>query len=347
MDIGNADFRFRYVQPVHGGYETKDAKTIRQPTTSELHINSLDRFDSTTAYSQPLNQLIGLTSSPYTTNTGTQFVITQFGSSINGYFNRLAISEINLTMNCPTINPSCNTLCFSIGVANIQYNITIPNGWYTPLQLAGTLSILMTSAAGGTITVTYLPTTNQYQFTLVSIPTFIYLRNPSNFISTNLSPAQIQAHYNLCRMIGAGRSAFGLLPANTPINGATTFFPPVSFFTNNINLRSSDYYDIVSRSLTKYKKVIDTNTTDSIPSGVLARIYFPAPDTVSNTQSLSGGTVPFVMTKQYTEPNWCSWSPAENISTLDFTILDQWGNTVYWSSEFSTEIRLTILLSES
>ena len=360
MDVGNADFRFRYVQPVNGGYETNDAKTIRQPTTSELHINSLDRFEGP---SQPLQQLIGLTTNAYGQTpaqngylTGTNFTIGGSGRILSsGYFNRLAVSEYNLSYKLPTIITGYNDIFYvqnSVGV----YACQIVPGFYNQTTLAAALQVSIRAANGALTNATVSNSTSGsgYTFTANATGTGLYCLLPlvtPAIVGTPTNAAILLIHYRVMKMIGAGRQSFGFLneTVSAGASGANTQISPLPAIlsTNTVNLLPTDYIDVVSQTLGRYSKVKSTNTTDQAPTNCICRIYFPQPNGASNSTSIQSGSAAFNLTKQYTQPNWLNWSPGEAITSIDILLLDQYGQQIYWTSEASTEINLTLLLSES
>jgi hypothetical protein len=154
-------------------------------------------------------------------------------------------------------------------------------------------------------------------------------------------------------MIGVRRDAFGytnmtVAPGNTA--GALSLTPPAtgaSLITNSADLLSTNYIDIVSHTLCKYKKVRDTNSTDSRPTDVIARVSLGTPAVLGSATASNTGAVPFTLQKDFSTINWCSWSPGEAINSIDISLLDQWGNVIPWQTQFPTEIELTLLASET
>ena len=386
MDVGNNDFRFQSVAPVNGGYELKEAKTIRHPTTAELHIKSLDRYDQTATVSQVQVQLTNATSYPGTYNTGTQFNVTQKGNVMNGYFNRVALSEIYLQWRMPTIiagyNDSVWMYCSWTALAPLARRVTVPAGYYSVSALATAWASAINTAfglAGGTA-VSIATTPNGCGMTLTAPlapppaggATCIYiipfwlggstqgtgvqpLADWQNGIQTTQN---VLISYRFARLVGAGRAAFGFLyPNGAPVGTSQQFLyysrvagvgNLLTWTCNCANLMPTNYIDIQSRALTRFKKVIDTNTTQNSLSSIIHRYYLTSSDQAfTPITAASSGQQPYNVAKIITNPNWSEWSPGQAFGQIDITLLDQWGEVIPWSTSSPTEISLTLLLSES
>ena len=358
MDVGSDNFRFSLDDP------EKKARTIRQPQCAELHVSSLDRYNSTPTTSQVLQQL----SSDLTELAGvynyssTNCVIQAPGRSmLYGYFNRLAITEFQLFLRLPTIiNGINNTFYMTInpgGVGTpVTYLFSVPPGFYTPSLLAVALQTFIRAAStnlttSGSFTVT-APTTpatipvsgaiqTGFNFNTNTSDTIVFAPPPGG-----LSLAAQLAVYKFYRIIGTNQLSFTGFPSNIPTPIAATFSP---------NWLPTDYIDIVSKALTNYKDVKDSNTNEQAPQGVIARIYLTdnavnaSATTTSFTDPNTIGAAPIIFTKKWAIPNWCQWSPNQAINQLDFKLLDMWGDPLYWTNASScanTEWEMTIVASE-
>jgi hypothetical protein len=116
------------------------------------------------------------------------------------------------------------------------------------------------------------------------------------------------------------------------------------------NFLITDYVDIVSSSLTNYKDAKDTNSTLSAPNAVLGRIWLTEQTVdVAGTSGFDAtevGSAPITVVKQWTNPNWCKWSPNQTVDKIDITLLDMFGYPVYWDPSFQTEWSATLTLTE-
>jgi hypothetical protein len=150
------------------------------------------------------------------------------------------------------------------------------------------------------------------------------------------------------RLIGTNALSFtGLTPGAFPSANVATFSP---------NFLPTDYIDIVSKSLTNWKEVKDTNSSEQAPLGVLGRIYLTEAVSAIQQPNSNGypdpnalGSAPFAFTKKWATPNWSQWSPNQAIDKIDIQLLDMWGDVLYWTAAnscASTEWEMTLIASE-
>jgi len=374
MDVGTTNFSFTKL--FNDGKEEKEGKPTREPARAELHIDSLDRYTVNSpgmpglVTTQQLAKLVGPTTSSL---TGNNFTITGLRSRnlIYGYFERIALTQIQFFYRCPTVvsysgpngtNFSNNILYYayyqvSTGTTTLT-TITIPQGNYTPQGLALQVQTLIRQGAltPTAFTVTFNPSgvvgglAGQFVFsTNVAGDTFA-LQFPATIGGGNVILATIA--YRTAKLFGFGADAY---VAGAGGSGTVLGRTP--------NLLYTDYVDICSKSLTKFKRVKDTNTTDLATQDVIARIYLTSantstdPATNSSTAGISatGGTaltsvpmtyLPIINTSWIT-PNFNKWSPEETLSSIDFQLYDMYGNPLFWSSNWNTEFQATLTVSET
>jgi len=358
MDVGSDNFRFTLDDP------EKKSRAFRYPQSAELHVNSLDRYTSTPTQTQTLVQLAAdVLKVPSDYNySATDCVIQAPGRSmLYGYFNRVAITEMQLFIRIPTIISGVNdqfVLSVSLTGASpfVSQTFTVPPGYYTPSLLAVALQTLiranatnLTTAASFTVTAPTTPATipasgaiqTGFNFSTATTDTIIFAPPPNGL--TRSEQLRIWKFY---RLIGTNSLSFVGTPAFIPTATIATFSP---------NFLPTDYIDVVSKALTNYKDVKDSNTNQQAPQGVLARIYLTdyAVNAASTTTSYSDpnavGGAPFSFTKKWSSPNWSQWSPNQAINQLDFQLLDMWGDILYWTNVTScanTEWQMTIVASE-
>lgn len=358
MDVGSDNFRFTLDDP------EKKARTIRQPMCAELHINSLDRFNSQPGIPQSLVQLAqDLTEPSGSYNySSTDCVIQAKGRTmLYGYFNRLAISEMQVFLRVPTIVTGVNDIFYMTinpgGVGTpVTYLFTVPGGYYTPTLLAVALQTLIRNATtnlttAASFTVTPPTTQGTVPGSGVIITGFIFATGTTDTIVFAPAPdgstlAVQYAVWKFYRLIGTNQLSFTGYPGNIPTPVLLTFSP---------NWLPTDYIDVVSKALTNYKDVKDSNTNEQAVQGVLARIYLT--DNSANAAATSNsytdpnciGSAPVAFTKKWSVPNWCQWSPNQAIGQLDFKLLDMWGEPIYWTNTkacANTEWQMTLVASE-
>lgn len=374
MDVGTDNFRFNLDQK--NGL-VAPTQTYRAPRTTELHIDSLDRYlpsmIQTNTYvaagfpSQTNAKLIGPLVLNSQTNTGTDCVIQTSRPLVYGYFGRVALTQMMLKFQRPTITALYNNT-FVLGTSNAATGgvvalrtIVIPEGYYTYGSLP---------AAGGDISAVIqaqMRTYAELAAATCTAPTrpgdgFSFATgNPAVFMAvvwgagaTGQGAQQLSLRTG--RTLGFNRAMYGYPDANT---GAQTSTQPTLWTAASgsaPNFLPTDYVDVVSSSLTNYKPAKDTNSTLAAPTAVLGRIWLTegTANTPTNGQVSQGtpadtttiGVSPITVTKTWTHPNWSELSPNQTINTIDIKLLDMWGDVIQWSSANPTEWSATLTLTE-
>ena len=356
MDVGSDNFRFTLGDP------EKKSRAIRQPQCVELHVSSLDRFNSTPGISQTIAQLsYDLSTNPINASSSQCTINTQ-RSLLYGYFNRIALTEFQLLLRVPTIIAGVNDTFIlrnnpgGVGTP-VSYLVTIPQGYYTTtlLAIAMTTAIKaavsnLTNAAlftvtGPTITST-VPVSGTIQtgfiLTTGTTDTIVFMA-PALSLTTALQ----YSIWKFYRLIGTNALGFTGWPGNIPTPVLGTTVP---------NWLPTDYVDIVSKALTNYKdNAKDTNSSEAAPQGVIGRIYLT--DSYQSIVTATGycdpnciGAAPVLFTKKWISPNWSQWSPDQSLTSIDITLLDMWGQPIYYNNSTltagSSEWEMTITASE-
>ena len=103
--------------------QSQEGVNVRNPSTANLGVSSIDRY-GTNVYVQgeqnPANT--ATLSSPY------DFSIGQNQNLMNGFFTRLAVSEVQFRWTMPTLTSRNNKIYITSG--GTDYLITVPEGWY-------------------------------------------------------------------------------------------------------------------------------------------------------------------------------------------------------------------------
>lgn len=371
MDVGSVNFQFTSEEP------ERTSKPFRYPMSAELHVSSLDRYNSSVAQpNQTLAQLTapapppGITSQATYSSTDCQIQTKK--ALLYGYFNRLAVTEFQLSFRVPTLVSGVNNIFYlqvwpggySLG-GSTSYPITVPAGYYTPVLLALAIQTAIRAATTNlTTAVSFTVTAPTSQSTIAALVSgtittgFTFNTNTADAITLVNPPASAATESarlsaaKFYRLVGANTASFGV-PTTAPVPT-----PSAICRTMSPNFLPTDYVDIVSKTLTNYKDTKDTNSSEQAPQGVLGRIYltdagaFPQM-AVSNSFMDPNvlGCSPFTITKKWSAPNWSQWSPNQAINTIDIKLLDMYGNTLYWSNadttgSATTEWQMTILASE-
>ena len=304
--------------------------TLSEPTA----VSVIQTYSQSFNANQPVSNILQsqyLDKPPYSNN----FTIQSPGALIYGYINKIIISQIQMQYNIPTVcNKSNDTLV--IGISGPLYvPITIPYGFYYPDELAAMIQSLIvadSSLSSLQMTVTFSQRDGFTFTSTASLP--FYFPDPStigqiytqNFNATNL--------YKCYKLFGM--SIGNALPAVVQVS----FNYPIFLYT--------PYIDIYSDILTNYQNIKDTNTSISKPKGLLARVYLSGTGGIEAVGSTTGiGTAPFLMTADLNNPKVIRWSPDVAVPSIDFQLLDQYGELIPGNKEgFSTEFQMTLLCVE-
>ena len=366
MDVGQPNFRFTLDDP------EKPAQTFRYPKTAELHLDSLDRYNSNTVpafaglpgTTQNDAKLLGSVWGASSTTATNGCIIQTKRNLLYGYLSRVAFTQFQLAYKVPTVVTGVNdTLAgyYTSASGDGSFSITIPQGFYSLVTLGTTLQTLLRAANGVFSALTVVPPSNQTG--IVSPIQVGYTINTTvgtttiAFATTSGTAALGTIIGKTLRLIGANRASQGI----TPVTGsypalAAPPFPvpaPLSVFTlGPSNFRQTDYVDIISQALTNYKDTKDGNSSISSPGSVIGRIWlteYPLSGQASGLgwpQDGMWGMSPMTFTKTWQSPNWSQWSPNSAINTVDITLLDQWGVPLYWDNTFNTEWSATLTVTE-
>jgi hypothetical protein len=304
MDVGSDNFRFTLGDP------EKTPKTTRAPMTSELHLNSLDRF--TFAQLPYVGIPPGLIP-PYS-NTSKSDVVTQNAgkillgdkkSSTNecllqtsrnllyGYFSRVALTQFQLNYNVPTVVTGYNDLIGVVTAGNVApVYVALRQGYYTPNQLAAEIQLQVRAGVAALPAFTCLPPQNPVTvgiqaaivggFTANAIPVWFQFSTGGgpamNFIlgydtvGSGAIPPDVQRRVaRASRLIGMNKPMIGYAEGQNPLTTAPTQWTAIQGGVPN--LMPTDYVDIVSKTLSNYKDNKDDNSSQQSPGCVLGRIY--------------------------------------------------------------------------
>ena len=271
---------------------------------------------------------------PYSNN----FRIQSPGALIYGYINRIIVSQIQLQYNIPTVCKNLNDNLI-IGVAGPEYaSITIPHGFYYADELATILQELIRAdfvTGPLNMTVTFVPR-DGFQFVSTAGLPFYFpdpaqVNPPLTVVFPTLNILTLYKTYKLLGMTNANA-----IPA---VNQTSFDYP---------NFLYTPYIDFYSDILTNYQNIKDTNTSVSKPKGLVARLYVSGTGQIQTTGSVSAlGTAPFVMTSDLNTPKVIRWTPDVAVPSIDFQLLDQYGDEIPGAAEgHSTEFQMTLLCVE-
>lgn len=291
--------------------ETQKAVDIRVPTTALLSISSADRYKPNSLvdrYNNPAN------GAPYTLTSPADFVITVPQNLMNGYFTRIAVTQVYMPFNWATICNATNTVYIHWqpggSGAVTRYLVTVINnvsnaipGTPTTANLsAGFQSAVRTATGSTTFTCNFGSTVNNcYAFVSGNTDKFYFSKAPS---STGINAL------NLFEILGM--NSYQVL-AVTQVG------------TFSVTNWRTPYIDIVCEQITANQALRDASTTSGAGRTLLARVHM-CPDN-GVTQAVSGlqpyGTI---FQKTYPVPKWISWPANQPLGgSLRIQLLDAQG----------------------
>jgi hypothetical protein len=304
-------------------------QTIRHPSSCALLIDSMDRY------------VTGFPTSPGALISSSAWTLQKQYYVLSGYFNRLALTQVQFFWNLPTIITGYNDQFDIQYNGGTIYNIILPQGWYNANQIGKALVALLNDAIGGAA-FTYLITDPPGCIQLTSAA------KPFTILVASASATRTGRFYQTAGFIPQDSVALAEDNNVTQTLGIPTLLP-------------TRYIDITSHYLTKFQRVKDASTlstgdTQNILSRVFAFSGFS--DTtwppVTITLDDKGASVytygvpsSFVVVQDYTSPKNIAWSPDEAISNFDILLLDEYGQQVPWTSQIGCEYQITLLASET
>ena len=318
----------------------------RPPASAYLLIDSLDRYENSQFGADNTNIAL-LKYMAGDDPSASNFTIQRNTPLLNGYFTRLAITQVQFEYNLPSVLTNFNDtiyLRYTQGATvNQAVTVVLDAGWYNNADLAAALQAEIIAALAATgvpnpaFTVTFNKPTYSLTFATNNADTFGFAD-----VVTGLNSIEQAQYLKALQLIGVTSNQTLAPLAN----------PSVSIIVANRSPRLiyTQYVDIVSRNLTKYQRVKDADTaSQKNKSYIIARVYFVAPNTVQfvDASGESFGSRPFTICVDYNTPKHIKWSPNEAVHELDFQLLDEYGDEFLWDTFYASEFQLTIVASET
>jgi hypothetical protein len=334
-----------------------------------LAISSTDRYITNVPgnVNQPVsNTLISQYNGgkPYSND----FQITAPNALINGYIEKIVVSQIQLQYNVPTIIPGGNDFCifytetFPGSAVFEPAFFRMPYGFYYPGELASMLQAQLNISYDGdpqgtNFFVFYAQASNVdpagnvignsgFTIQLDANGRRFYFPTPDEILNENLgiTPDTVTNILKFYKLFGFdSRNQF-------PETTQTSFTSPTFLYT--------PYIDIYSDSLTNYQKLKDTDSStfkrkglvsrlylsgvgnpvvtvqESIPLGVTLQVNGDMGNTITGTISTGNktdalGSSPFVLTYDLNSPKVIKWSRDTAINSLDFQLRDCYGDLLF------------------
>ena len=303
-------------------------QTIRLPSSSALLIDSMDRYAT------------GFPTSPAGLISSSAWTLQKQYYVLSGYFNRIALTQVQFFWNLPTIITGYNDQFDIQYNGGVTYTAILPQGWYNANQIAATLVSLLNSAIPGAT----------FSYLITDPPGCIELRNAA-------APFTIIVPTSSATRTGRFYQTAGFIPQDSVVVSGTNVAQTLGAPT----LLPTRYVDITSHYLTKFQRVKDASTlATGDTQNILSRIFAFSgmSDTtwppVTVTFDNSGNNVytygvpsTFVVVQDYTSPKNIAWNPDESISNFDILLLDEYGQQLPWTPQIGCEYQITLLASET
>lgn len=266
---------------------------IRQPSTANLMIDSADGPKDPSGLIR---------------KNAWDFQISRNSSILNGFFTRIATSEVVLEWNNPNISEdlSNNWLLVDVSGSGVPTLITLQDGFYTVEQLLKQLEVLI-DVTPANMTINYNPASAGL------FPCNIEFSRSMNFEDSPLAFA-------------LGLPTNVVIPETAPI------------YLVNVDLRPYRYIDFVSAQLTYNQDLKDSSTAVYVRD-VLCRWYFDwdnaAPQVDAYGFPIEMGYTSFHIRRLYNPPKQIRWSANQPIGNLAFEV---YGTTSYINSPANNKI---------
>lgn len=289
---------------------------IRPPSSALFCMSSADRY-------RTIQERRANDTSPF------RFTITKNESLLNGFFSRIALTEVRFPWTVPNVSSDANTNKIQITSGNITDVITVPNGFYTPGELANSITQLWNSSYPS-VQILLDFSNSQGFFALSAV-------NPVANVTIQPDPANTSNQKQLFDIMNW-----------RPTSGT----PSLVKFSSVPSMRWTDYIDIVANQLT-YNQDLKDSSSQPIFRDLICRVYLDEPmisdatyeDTqvssvnnavppITTTTPLAGygaklnGVRPFTIYRQFQTPKYIKWNKTQPIGQVQFEIYDDQGRAL-------------------
>ena len=312
------------------------AITTRPSSTALFGVDSADRYKNYVAASTG-------TQTPYA------FQISKNEALLNGFFTRIALTEIVFPYYIPNLNQRTAYINFIYDggpVETLDLSAFAPS-FKSPSELASIMEGLLQIETGVPgLTCTY--TNGRFVFD-TGADDLSFQRGNFKGITPAASGLNDFQLFDLLHM-----NASNLVPSSTQISGVT-------------RCRYTEYIDIVSPQLT-YNQDLKDGSSDVVVRDNLARVYlegendqvYPVYDSSQNLIVPAGdqvipGTIPFTIYRKFPHPKQIQWNNSQPLGNVAFEVYDDKGEILSAHSlpQFDEQDytlpdwRMTLLVSEN
>lgn len=286
--------------------EEKDrAVTVRPSSTASFVIDSKDRYKTYT-------ERLTAPTSPY------NFSITKKQALLNGFFHRIALTEVVLPWYLPNITDEVVDINVVTGAGTFPIQIAGAGAFLTPSEIAANLETEIQAIAGlGNVNVAYVD--GAFAFVDATSPV------PPQFAFARVAPVE---NYQLFDFLNLNQD-------NTVLRAGEQYSGPT-------RCRWTEYVDIVCSQLT-YNQNLKDGTSSRIERDALARIYIefeddktqPVWDSANNELLITDedipGTSPFTIYRKFPMPKQIMWNEAQPLGNLTFQLYDDKGRILSYN----------------
>jgi hypothetical protein len=284
---------------------THSAQTIRLPAYAELLIDSMDRYVN------------GFPDSAQEVTSSSRWTTAIRNYALNGYFTRLAVTQIQFQWNLPTIIQAYNdTFWFNVdsGLDAGWHEINIPQSFYTPSELATAVEdALQAECPNSGLTCVYLPAESVFQIES-SNSTDFYVGGPT---AQGTDPVLYRRTLH----------TLGFVRTNTT--------PSTDYYGSTPTMLPTRYIDIISSYISKFQDVKDSSTSQSLNwQNKICRV-FPCPPSnkIEILENSGPSDGPFYITIDYSTPKQIMWNPDEALNNFTIELRDEEGELVPFEDE--------------
>jgi hypothetical protein len=274
--------------------------------------------------------------------TGGQYNNAQFNAInqnlIQGQVHSVSLNEMNFPYDIPNVQSGYNTFTLTPAVGFATLQITVPPGFYNPVELKVSINNLITAAGaaqGPPIlpanmpTVDYVTQDNQFVWKAPTsnVPNSVwYISSPVTLPFTGVGtvgPGQLGK--DLFSIMGFQTSQDGdNFVDSDPVQGYLAFYA-----AGSAPLVFTQYIDICSPQLCQFQYFRDGSTTNlSRKSDVICRLY------ISNNVAIQEeeGQRPFVINRQFNNARVMRWNTESSIGSMSVQLYDDVGQplTTTW-----------------
>lgn len=338
-------------------YSARDsALTQRAASTAILAIDSEDRFRDY----DDARLVVGRNRSPY------EYTITKNQSIMNGFFTRLAVTEVVFPWSLPNINVGTAPIKVTVASNMIPastFLLELDLGFYTPSQIAARLQTLVRNinpVTLGAFTMTY----GVSSIGLVAptqLPIFEYDTNnlPAGVTIAfePLTAADDPFFSNPLRKQLFDLLGFSISPPGAPPAQQGNNVLDANGFGAQTYCQFTRYVDIVCTQLTANQALKDT-MSQTVARDVLCRVYVGDAQGVQSTVLPSSATfcppgcMPTIIYRNFSQPKQIQWIPNQPVAGfLQFEVFDDAGFSLkdydYRGNGNGTNWSLTLLATEN